>query len=147
VHTADGDVSVTIGEATLPVANVCVQRYSAIRGLDGQGVVVGIRAEDAHPAAARPELPTMDARVELVEALGSGLMVYLAIDATPVRPAGADEMEAPSGNGEGGIAETRPNLIAHFPPRIDLRIAETIPVALDTAGLHFFDRETGAALR
>lgn len=72
-------------------------------------------------------------------------MAYLRIDATSVRPVGADEMEAPSA--EEGAVTTRPNLIAHFPPRLDLRLAETIPVAVDTAGLHFFDRETGAALR
>jgi multiple sugar transport system ATP-binding protein len=144
VHAAGPDVTVTIGSSTLPVGQVCVTRYSGIRSLDGGEVVVGVRAEDVHPAAARPDLPTIDARVELVEALGSGLMVYLAIDATRVRPEGTDEEEEV---GEEGVAGTRPNLIAHFPPRVDLRIAETIPIALDTAGLHFFDRETGAALR
>jgi multiple sugar transport system ATP-binding protein len=144
VHAAGPDVSVTIGSSTLPVGQVCVARHSGIRSHDGGEVVVGVRAEDVHPAAARPDLPTIDARVELVEALGSGLMVYLAIDATRVRPEGTDEGEEA---GEEGVAGTRPNLIAHFPPRVDLRIAETIPIALDTAGLHFFDRETGAALR
>ena len=144
VHSSGGDVSVSFGPGTFPVAGVCVARYSAVRGMDGKDVVVGVRAEDVHPAAARPDLPTIDARVELVEALGSGLMVYLAIDATRVRLEGADEDEV---LGEGGAAGSRPNLIAHFPPRLDLRIAETIPVAIDTAGLHFFDRETGAALR
>jgi multiple sugar transport system ATP-binding protein len=151
VHTTGGDVSVTLGSTTLPVAQVCLQRYSAVRNLDGCDVVVGIRAEDVHPALARADLPTIDARVELVEALGSGLMAYLKIDATQVRPAGTDEtevMETPEATGsEEGVATTRPNLIAHFPPRVDLRIAETIPVAIDTAGLHFFDPETGAALR
>jgi multiple sugar transport system ATP-binding protein len=144
VHATGDEVSVTIGSATLPVAAICTQRYPAIRGLDGKDVVVGVRAEDVHPATARPDLPTVQARVELVEALGSGLMVYLAIDARRVRPEGADEDEVV---GEEGVAGARPNLVAHFPPRIDLRIAETIPVAVDPAGLHFFDRETGAALR
>ncbi len=152
VHTTGEDVSVTMGATTLPVAQACVQRYTAVRTLDGRDVVVGVRAEDVHPALSRGDLPSLDARVELVEALGSGLMAYLKIDATRVRPAGADETEeveeepeAPSD--EVGVATTRPNLLAHFPPRLDLRIAETIPVAVDTAGLHFFDPETGAALR
>jgi multiple sugar transport system ATP-binding protein len=151
VHGTGGSVSVTIGSATLPVGDVSVQRYPAVQGGDGREVVVGVRSEDVHPAAARPDLPTIDARVELVEALGSGLMAYLKIDATQVRPAGTDDTEALEASegtgGDEGVATTRPNLIAHFPPRLDLQIAETIPVALDTAGLHFFDRETGAALR
>jgi multiple sugar transport system ATP-binding protein len=146
VH-ADGDVTVTIGSATLPVGQVCLQRYGAVRALDGKDVVVGVRSEDVHPAAARPELPAIDARVELVEALGSGLMAYLHVDATAVRPAGTEEPEEQAVEEGEGVTTARPNLIAHFPPRLDLQIADTIPVAVDTAGLHFFDRETGAALR
>ena len=42
----------------------------------GRSVVVGVRAEDVYPASARPDLPTLDARVELVEALGSGVMAH-----------------------------------------------------------------------
>jgi multiple sugar transport system ATP-binding protein len=147
VHSAGGAVSVTIGSTTMPVGEVCIARYSAVRGLDGKGVVVGIRAEDVHPASARPDLPTLDARVELVEALGSGLMVYLRTDATSVRPAVHDEDEAVTNGSSDEAVVSRPNLIAHFPPRIKLEIAETIPVAVDTAGLHFFDTETGEALR
>ena len=151
-HSTGGSTSVTIGSATLPVGDVCVQRYPAVRSFDGRDVVVGVRSEDVHPAGARPDLPAMDARVELVEALGSGLMAYLKVDATQVVPAGTHDtevLEAPEGmsGDDEGVATTRPNLIAHFPPRMDLRIAETIPVALDVAGLHFFDPETGAALR
>jgi multiple sugar transport system ATP-binding protein len=151
VHGAGDDVAVTIGSSTLPIGQVCLQRYPGVRRLDGGAVVVGVRAEDVHPASARTDLPTVDARVELVEALGSGQMAYLKIDAAQVRPVGADEAEVPEASEasgeEEGVATTRPNLIAHFPPRIDLRIADTIPVAIDIAGLHFFDPETGAALR
>src|SRR5262249_38916204 len=44
VHSVGGtDVSVTIGSTTLPVAPVCLDRYSAVRGLDGRDVVVGVR--------------------------------------------------------------------------------------------------------
>jgi multiple sugar transport system ATP-binding protein len=145
VHSNGGGVTVTIGGATLPVADVCLARYRAVVGADGKGVVVGVRAEDVHPASSRPELPTLSGRIELVEALGSGLMVYFHVDASEVRPEGADEEELPE-EGDSTVVE-RPNLIANFPPRLDLRIGDTVPLAIDTAGLHFFDRETGAALR
>jgi multiple sugar transport system ATP-binding protein len=148
VRTGNGAVSVTIGSTTLPVAQVCVQRYGGVRGLDGRSVVVGVRAEDLHPSSARPDLPTVEGTVELVEALGSGLMTYFRVDAEAVRPAGTDDEDAqePEESDE-SVAAARPNLIAHFPPRLDLRLGETVPVAVDTAGLHFFDAETGAALR
>ncbi len=140
----DGDdVFAEIGPASLPVGSACIRRYSAIKAMGGRGVVIGMRAEDLHPAAARPDLPTLDATVELVEALGSGLQVYFHVDAEPVRPpgthgAGPEDLEE-------GIAS--PNLVAHFPPRLDLRLGARVPVAVDTSGLHFFDEETGAALR
>jgi multiple sugar transport system ATP-binding protein len=144
VHS-NGGVSVAIGAATLPVAEVCLARYKGIANASGREVVVGIRAEDVHPAASRPELPTIGGRIELVEALGSGLMAYLHIDAKQVRPEGTEDPELPDEGDSAVVA--RPNLIASFPPRLDLRIGDTIPLAIDTAGLHFFDKQSGAALR
>jgi multiple sugar transport system ATP-binding protein len=144
VHS-NGNVSVAMGAATLPVADVSLARYKGVANAVGREVVLGIRAEDVHPAAARPELPTIGGRIELVEALGSGLMAHLRIDAKQVRPEGAEEPELPDEGDSTVVA--RPNLIAHFPPRLDLKIGDTIPLAIDTAGLHFFDKQTGAALR
>jgi multiple sugar transport system ATP-binding protein len=145
VHSNAEGVSVQIGQAKLPVAQVCVVRYSGVTRADGQEVVVGIRAEDVHPASQRPDLPTLDGRIELVEALGSGLMAHLHIDAEAVLPEGT---EAPDLSVDGDSAVVaRPNLVAHFPPRLDLRIGDTMPIAIDSAGLHFFDKESGAALR
>ena len=48
---------------------------------------------------------------------------------------------------EEGIAAARPNLIASFPPRVALRIGDDVSVAVDVAHAHFFDEDTGAALR
>ena len=137
-------MTVEVGESRLPVGIACVTRYSRIRAMDGRDVVVGMRAEDVHPASARPDLPTLDARVELVEALGASLMAHLHVDAdrvraTGVRGAGIEEET------EEGLAS--PNLVASFPARLDLSIGQTIPVAVDTSSIHFFDEETGAALR
>jgi multiple sugar transport system ATP-binding protein len=145
VVNTNGVVSVTVGRTTLPVAEVCLARYGGVARSGGRDVVVGIRAEDVHPASSRPDLPTVDGRIELVEALGSGLMAHLHVDARQVRPEGAEEEELPE-EGDSAVV-TRPNLIANFPPRLDLRIGDTIPLAIDTAGLHFFDKQTGAALR
>ncbi len=137
-------VSADIGPTSLTVGAESVRRYSGVRAMSGKQVVVGMRAEDLHPAASRADLPTVDARVELVEALGSGVMAYLHIDAEAAR--------APGTHGAGVEEESeqviaRPNLVAHFPPRIELRLGERVPVAVDTSSLHFFDEETGAALR
>jgi multiple sugar transport system ATP-binding protein len=91
-------------------------------------------------------LPKLDARVELVEALGSGLMAYFHVDAERVRTvAAAGAGPEAAADEEEGIA--RPNLVAHFPPRVELRLGRAVQVAVDTSSIHFFDEETGAALR
>ena len=50
-----------------------------------------------------------------------------------------------------GTAETvvgaRPNLVASFPPHVQLSLGDEVPVAVDTKNLHFFDEASGAPLR
>jgi len=145
ILTDDGTVSVTLGSTTIVVAQSCVARYGGIRGLGGRSVVVGVRAEDVHPASARQDLPTLAARVELVEALGSGVMAHFNVEVEPYRSIEARGADAPDQGGDGALG-SQPNLVAHFPPRIDLRLADTVPVAIDPGALHFFDEETGAAV-
>ena len=145
ILTDNGTVSVMLAGKTVTVEQSCVVRYSGIRTLSGREVVVGIRAEDIYPATVRPELPTLEASVELVEALGSGIMAHFKIDAEQYRPIESHGAGAVD-DGGGQVLGTQPNLVAHFPPRVDLRIADTVPVAVDPGAFHFFDEETGAAL-
>ena len=146
--TENGSVSVKLGPTTLTVEQSCVARYGGIRELGGRDVVVGIRAEDIYPASVRPDLPTMDATVELVEALGSGVMAHLRVDAPSARhpeTTGAAPLESDEGSLNDALG-SQPNLVAQFPPRVILKLQDTVPVAIDPGALHFFDEETGAAL-
>jgi len=147
VHVDQDVVTVAIGPTTIPVGPSALERYPGVRSCDGRTVVLGMRAEDLYPSSLRPDFPTFAARIDLVEALGSGVMAYFTIDAKAVRTeAHAMKEDAPT-EGSGSIAAARPNLIAHFPPRVVLRIGDSVPVAIDPDNLHFFDQETGAALR
>ena len=78
-------------------------------------MVVGIRAGNLHPARSRPDLP-VEARLDLVESLGSESMAYFRIGRRRCRPAGADEAEEEIEEGGEGVTATRPNLVAAFPP-------------------------------
>ena len=145
ILTDNGAVSVTLGGTTMTVAQACVMRYGGIRSLSGRSVVVGVRAEDVHPASARQDLPTLDARVELVEALGSGVMAHFNVDVEAYRSIAVRGAGPADAGGDEALGSPA-NLVAHFPPRIDLRLGDTVPVAIDPGALHFFDEETGAAL-
>ncbi len=141
-------LAMTLAGERLALDPLAVEHYPGLRDRVGATVVVGIRSEDVHPADRRPELPSLHAQLELIEALGSGQMAYFFIDAKSVRgavtPAHAADAVA---DVDHELSGARANLTAHFPPRFELRIGDVVNVALDTANHHFFDPETGAALR
>ena len=144
--SANGGVAIELGGTTLPVPDAALQTYPKLRSYGGRKVVAGVRSQNLHPSADRPDLPTIDAVVELVEALGSESMIYFKIDAFAIREGQHEEVaEAPTS--EEGIVAARPNLVAEFPAHSMLRLTEQVPVAVDVARMHFFDGETGAPLR
>ena len=141
----NGGVSITIGRATLPIPDEALKAYPKLRAAAGQKIVAGVRSENLHPGADRPDLPALEAEVEL-EALGSESMVYFKIDAFAIREGQHEEVaEAPTSSE--GIVAARPNLVAEFPAHSFLRLTEQVPVAVDVSRMHFFDGETGAPLR
>jgi multiple sugar transport system ATP-binding protein len=146
VTARNGGLSLALGDQELPLTDAALTRYSGARGREGQKVVVGVRAGNLHPTRSRPDLPTVDARLDLIEALGSESMFYFRIEAETVRPAGAHEEEDEEPAGE-GVTATRPNLVAAFPPDVRLTLGDRVPLAVDVDKVHLFDRENGAPLR
>jgi multiple sugar transport system ATP-binding protein len=146
IVNVNGSVTLSLGGAELPVPDEALRAYPKLRAAAGLKVVAGVRSENLHPSAERPDLPTLNAEVELVEALGSESMVYFKIDAFAIREGQHEEVgEAPTS--AEGIVAARPNLVAEFPAHTFLQLTERVPVAVDVARMHFFDGETGAPLR
>jgi len=144
--TVNGGVSVSFGGETFAVPDEALASYPKLRSYDGRTIVAGIRSQDLHPAAERPALQTLDAQVELVEALGGESVVYFRIDAFAIREGQHEEVAELPASGE-GIVSSRPNLVAEFPAHTTLRLTEHVPVAVDVARMHFFDGDTGDPLR
>ena len=64
----------------------------------------------------RPNLPTVTASLQLVEALGSHSMAYFKIDALIVRAGElADEAAEEAEEDAEGVTASRPNLVATLP--------------------------------
>ena len=150
VEAAGGDVAVRLGSERLPVGGAALDRYPGLRGADGRPVVAGVRAGDLHVASARPDLPALSARLELIEALGSESIAYFRVDAKAVTSGaeGVEEVVEEEGDG-GGVTAARPNLVASFQPQevAAMRIEDDVPIGVDVAKMHFFDAQTGAPLR
>jgi multiple sugar transport system ATP-binding protein len=145
----NGSVDLMLGGQRLPLSDITLNRYPGIRHEGGKTVVLGIRSDDLLPAGSRPELPTINAQVELVEALGSHSIVYLRVEAPAIRTHVIAEEDAAEEQSAEGVTATRPNLVSTFPARDahDLELEEHIPVAVDVANVHLFDAETGDPLR
>ncbi len=140
-----GRVYVQVGDTRIDLPDAALERYPLVAGYAGRNVVVGMRADDLHPATAHAELPAIEATLVNVEALGSETICYFHIDAESIGSVEhVDELEAVD---QESIVAARPNLVASFPPRIFPRVGEVVGIAVDASHFHLFDQETGAALR
>jgi multiple sugar transport system ATP-binding protein len=145
--TVNGGVSVDLGGHELTIAQEALQNYPRLREYDGRKVIVGLRAGDLHPGQGRTDLPQINARVELVEALGGESMAYFHVDARQIKAEAAAEEQELESTDEASVVGTRPNLVASFPPHVQLRLGDDVAIAVDTKNLHFFDEASGAPLR
>jgi multiple sugar transport system ATP-binding protein len=95
-----------------------------------------------HLRAAPPDYtgPTLIGNVELVEALGSELVVHFTIDANRVLAEGAvDKDEAAAvKDGEG---------VARVAAKTPIKPGDKLPFAIDIEDMQFFDTQTDLAIR
>jgi multiple sugar transport system ATP-binding protein len=145
--SVNGGIEVDLGGHKLPIADGALQQYPKLREWNGRNVIVGLRAGDLHPAQGRDDLPQIHARVDLVEALGGESMAYFHVDTRHYKAEQVAEEEDLANESEETVVGSRPNLVASFPPHVQLRLGDEVGIAVDTKNLHFFDEASGAPLR
>ncbi len=141
--TFDGDGgSVQIGGHTLGLAPESLIARPALRTYDGRKIVVGVRPEDFEDVAHAGEIPagrTLTASVQLLESLGSEIMVHFVLDASKVD---SGDPDAPD---ESGVSD-KSNAVGRFHPRSRVRMGDTATIAVATENMHFFDVDTHKAI-
>ena len=145
--SVNGGVSVDVGGNHLPIADEALGNYPRLREYDGRKVIVGLRAGDLHPGQEHAELPQIRARIELVESLGGESMAYFHVDARQIKAEAVAEEAQLESTDEASVVGSRPNLVASFPPHVQLTLGDDVPISVDTKNLHFFDEASGAPLR
>jgi len=116
----------------------------------GQKVVVGVRPEDltmaAAPAAsASATQAELTADVRMVESLGSELHAFFRIDAPAAGDGGTEQ--ATEEEGSLGLAGLAYNGVARLGPRSGVRAGDRVTFGVNIGQLHFFDGDTGRAIR
>jgi multiple sugar transport system ATP-binding protein len=132
-----------------------VSSRPALRRYAGRPVVVGIRPEILADAALRPGSPPdrrMRATIDLREDMGHEIFVHFAVKAPSVLTEDTRELAADTGTEAleslQDAATAQQNIfVARFGNDSRVQEGDVIDVAVDTAALHFFDPETGAAIR
>jgi multiple sugar transport system ATP-binding protein len=148
VHASNGTVALQVGGQRLELADKTLSRYPQVKAYDGRKAIMGVRPDDLHAAATRPDLPVMTARLDLLEALGTHSVAYFKVEAEAFTGTAIVEEEEQETTGE-GVTGSRPNLVASVPSReaLELKIGDQVPLAVDVGTAHLFDPETGAPLR
>lgn len=139
--TLDGS-TLRLGSRSLSLDDEMFARVPELRSYDGRPVVVGIRPEDLEDAAVAPSSndgARFSATVTLREALGSEMLVHLAVDAPRVDAGDPDA-------GEPSAIAGRSNMIGRFHPRSQVVVGDEAEVVVTVENLHFFDPTTHLAL-
>jgi multiple sugar transport system ATP-binding protein len=135
-----------LGSQVICVPPVVLEQRPGLARYAGGRVVVGIRPEALEDAAVRKDVPPesrLRSTVDLIEALGSDLLVHFGLDAEPVAIRSSDSLEEISTDLDEGH---RSRCIARLTPRSRVKIGGPIDVVVDTERLQVFDSTTGEAI-
>jgi multiple sugar transport system ATP-binding protein len=141
---------VAAGPHRLDIPAHVVATTPALPHFIDQRLIVGMRPEDLEDASldgAASEGNTLECLAELVEPLGSDLMVHLTVDIPPIE-GNEDVVELAEESEDNPLDASgdRTGLVARFSPRSSVREGNRIKVSVDTGQLHFFDTDTGSAI-
>jgi multiple sugar transport system ATP-binding protein len=133
-----------VGRQQLPVPPKVLRQRPGLAAYVGRPVAVGIRPEHLSEVTSRPPTgtATLYVEAELVEAVGSEVIVHLGLNADPVVADGVGGLSGDSVTRDLASVDTKPpgtELVARFSHRSQVRAGGTIQVAVDVERLHLFD--------
>ena len=151
LEQADGGLAARFGEHTIAVDGQTLAERPALREQAGRTVALGIRPEDL--AVAETDAPagrTLPAVADIVEDMGSEVFLHFSVDASPVATADVEEaveeravLEAAK---EQAVRRGSP-FVARIGRDAAVGEGDSVRLVVDTRRLHFFDLETGDAIR
>ena len=148
VLTRNGQgLQLALGDQSLAVPGDVLNRRPALEGYLNGKVAVGLRPKDLEDASVVSDHPAdqrIRASVLHTEALGFEIIAYFDMDAKPVLSKEALELS----DEEISAAETSSTRVhARFNPTTAVRAGDTIDVAVTVENAHFFDLDSGLAIR
>ena len=129
----DDDIVLNVGAQKITLSGESANRLQGLRKYDGRDIAVGVRSE----ALGGDGTAVVEVTVDLVEMLGSELLVHCTVDAPSVRAidTGVEISDQPQSS-----------IVASLDPRNGVKVGDRVHLAVDTLRMHAFDLETGAAI-
>ncbi len=144
---SNSGVSMQLGSQSIAVPPSVFERKPSLRQYVGRDVTVGIRPEDFGDASIHTDYPE-DQRLRVqannVEALGFERLVYFELDAVPVFSEDALDLDEED---EEVLSHDVTRVSARFEPSSTINAGDAFETTVTVANAHFFDPETGLAVR
>ncbi|MFY9782882.1 MAG: sn-glycerol-3-phosphate ABC transporter ATP-binding protein UgpC [Acidimicrobiales bacterium] len=141
--------TVLVGSQSLALGNGALSSRPGLKRFGGRAVVVGIRPEDLTIGDGDPSKQKIVGEVELVEALGSELLVHFRTDGQIVNADALEDAKSEPGTIVDEIGEDAPDVdecIARIEPHSIVRSGDRVTFEFSTDRLEFFDADTGVAI-
>jgi multiple sugar transport system ATP-binding protein len=147
IKRANGNLLLELGEERIPL-----DTQPALSAYEGRELGVGIRPDHLREAHDAPSERRLRGVVKATELLGSELLCHVEVDCPPlvsdeVIELAEDIDEAAADELRHGAAARRAVVVCRFDAETGARLGEVAECALDPARLHFFDLESGKAIR
>jgi multiple sugar transport system ATP-binding protein len=130
----------------LKLPNSVIFARPGLKGYLDRTLILGIRPEDTEDAAiiGEEEGAMLTSVADLVEAMGSDVLVHFPVKAEPVDTEDTRELAhgAPAATG----ADPGVLLVGRFSPRTRVFEGAPLRIRVDTSRLHFFDPDTGLSI-
>ncbi len=140
-------IKMTLGSQTLAVPDEVLSNRPALESYLGKKIAIGLRPKDLEDAAVvsdHPDDQRIKVSVQHTEALGFEIIAYFDIDAKPVISRDALEL---SDEEVEAVETSATRMNARFNPTTEVRSGDMIDVAVTVGNAHFFDLDTGLAIR
>ncbi len=141
------ELSLALGSHRLTLTAELLKKRPALRNYFNRKVVVGLRPKDFEDASIETgRYQSIPATIDNTEALGYEVIAYFDIDAKPVVSEDALDLHADEALSL-QLREDTTQIAARFSPRSRVRAGDRVEVAVDVSSAHFFDPDTGLAIR
>jgi multiple sugar transport system ATP-binding protein len=134
-----------LGSQEFTLSEEVLRMRPGLKRFAGRLLVVGIRPEDLSIDSSDLPEASISGKVELVEALGSELLIHFQTEALMVRAEGGPAVSTLESDDSAGDDEEA-SFVARIEPRHKVLAGDTVRFEFATERLEFFDVETGLAI-